>query len=378
VHLNNSSPVSLLASELYSTHGGVQAYMRRLAEILSEYNHGRGSRLDCISLMDTVPVQGRHERSVSYGVFAGARRSKARFTRQAIAVSRRRKSRVAVIGHPGLTPVAWLLKRAGLTRSYLVVLHGVEAWEKMDWTDRLAIRGADSIVATTRFTAVEFCKQNGIPLTKMRIIPLAIADSDVSCTRIPKSICQEKLRVLTVSRMESIDGYKGVDTLIDAVGKLRKRDVRIELKVVGIGDEVPRLIECVNNMKLNDSVTFAGAVSDNDLTKFYQECDVFALPSKGEGFGIVFLEAMRWGKPCIGGNHGGTPEVIDDGETGYLIEHGDSDQLTRRLADLSKNPELRSRLGASGYEKLRRNYTYQSMRDNWFSLLDEAVSDHVQ
>ena len=75
----------------------------------------------------------------------------------------------------------------------------------------------------------------------------------------------------------------------------------------------------------------------------------------------------------IGGNHGGTPEVIDDGETGYLVEHGDLGRLTHLLINLSDNPELRRTMGANGYKKLRANYVFPRMRDNWFSVLDEAI-----
>jgi glycosyltransferase involved in cell wall biosynthesis len=159
---------------------------------------------------------------------------------------------------------------------------------------------------------------------------------------------------------------------------LRAQHADVELKVVGTGDEMPRMIERANRMRLNGSVRFLGAVPDEELSRLYRECDVFALPSKGEGFGIVFLEAMRWGKPCIGGNHGGTPEVVIDGETGYLVEHGDSDRLGSCLLNLLESPDLRHTMGAAAYDKVRRNYIYSRMRDDWFSVIDEAMCNRPQ
>src|SRR5947199_8782729 len=123
--MSYSSSVALLATELYSTHGGVQAYMRRLAEILSEYNGGRGEGLDCVSLLDSEPVYSRHSGTVAYRSFEGSRGSKVRFTGQALRAGYRTKPCLTVVGHTGLTPVASLLRRGRLTRSYVVVLHGV-------------------------------------------------------------------------------------------------------------------------------------------------------------------------------------------------------------------------------------------------------------
>ena len=115
------------------------------------------------------------------------------------------------------------------------------------------------------------------------------------------------------------------------------------------------------------------AVPDEKLCLLYQECDVFAMPSSKEGFGIVFLEAMRHGKPCIGGNHGGTPEVIDHGVDGYLVNYGDVAQLTRYVVELSQNADLRRDMGLKGYQKVKAGYLFPHMRDNWFSLLNQAV-----
>ena len=116
------------------------------------------------------------------------------------------------------------------------------------------------------------------------------------------------------------------------------------------------------------------ALMSGCLPAYYQACDVFAMPSKKEGFGIVFLEAMRYGKPCIGGNHGGTPEVITHGVDGYLVDYGDVDQLARYLIEFSSRPELRQAMGKKGYEKVKTRHLFSHMRANWFALLDELIA----
>lgn len=367
-----SPAIALLASELYSTHGGVQAYTRRLAEILFAYNERTGEGLDCVSLLDAGPVTNRHPQPVHYRSFFGSRGSKPRFVVQSMGLAYRRRPASLVINHPGLAPVGWLLVRSGVVRSYLVVLHGVEAWRRLGWSDRHAIGRASAIVATTNFTAREFCRHNDIPIEKTRVVSLAVSESEIRDVAVHADRQDfGSLKVLTVTRMESIDGYKGVDTLIDAVAQAQARGVRIELSIVGMGNEVGKMKQRAVDRNVTETVHFLGGVTDDRLPGLYRDSDIFALPSRGEGFGIVFLEAMRYGKPCIGGNHGGTPEVIDNTRTGYLVEYGDTDYLTGCLMELAANPGLRARMGEAALRAVRSRYLFRHMQQAWYSLLDE-------
>jgi glycosyltransferase involved in cell wall biosynthesis len=147
----------------------------------------------------------------------------------------------------------------------------------------------------------------------------------------------------------------------------------VRLHIVGAGDDMPRLQSHARSLGLDGcGVRFLGAVSDGELRQELAGCDVFALPSKGEGFGIVYLEAMAMARPCIAGNHGGPPEIIDDGTDGYLVEHGDVDQLASRLVTLYREPDLRREMGARAAVKVRQRYLFSQMRDAWFRLLDET------
>jgi glycosyltransferase involved in cell wall biosynthesis len=109
-------------------------------------------------------------------------------------------------------------------------------------------------------------------------------------------------------------------------------------------------------------------VSDEELVELYKSCDIFLMPSRQEGFGIVFLEAMAFKKPVIGGNHGGTPEVILDNETGFLVEHGDVDGLADRIAILLRDPELCKRMGEAGRRRVEENYTFEPLRRKLMDL----------
>ena len=107
--------------------------------------------------------------------------------------------------------------------------------------------------------------------------------------------------------------------MIEAVELLAREHTGVQLHLVGAGVDHARIKATVQQRGLDSLVTMWGNLADAELEAAYASCDLFALPSRREGFGIVFLEAMRHGKPCIGGNHGGTPEVVTDGTTGFLV-----------------------------------------------------------
>jgi len=99
--------------------------------------------------------------------------------------------------------------------------------------------------------------------------------------------------------------------------------------------------------------------------------EVFALPSRGEGFGFVYLEAMARGKPVIGGAHGGAPEVIADGETGYLVQHGDPVQLATSIDALLANPDVAKHMGSRGRERVEREFRFNVFAKSLRKILRE-------
>lgn len=363
-------PLLFLSVETYGKGGGVPSYSRRIVEILSSYGATRHQELLSVSLTDQAAELDRHFQPVNYRRFSGAKGSIPRFLWHSVQAGLQRPS-LAVVGHMGQAPVAWALRRAGLLDNYIVVLHGVEAWQPLGRLDQRAIREAAAIVTTTRFTAHEFLSHNQAPESIFHVIPLALGESELA-PPCPPAVRPHPLRILTVGRLASAERYKGVDTLIRAAAVLRGREVPFVLTIVGRGDDMARLERIRDSLGLQNEVEFLGAVSDRQLENLFQSCDVFAMPSKGEGFGIVFLEAMRYAKPCIGGNHGGTPEVIEDGETGYLVDYGDADSLAVRLHLLHSDPVLAGGLGRRGYEKVGQRYLYHHMRERWFQLFDSV------
>ena len=138
--------------------------------------------------------------------------------------------------------------------------------------------------------------------------------------------------------------------------------------MVGAGDDREWLVDIARDSGVQTHVHFLSGLSYGELSACYAAARLFALPSRGEGFGFVYLEAMARGKPVIGGAHGGAPEVIRDGVTGYVVQHGDAVQLATSIDALLSNPELAREMGARGRERVEKEFRFnvfrQSLQEN--------------
>lgn len=182
--------------------------------------------------------------------------------------------------------------------------------------------------------------------------------------------------VLVVGRLSKAERYKGYDALLDIWPEVVAALPDAELVFVGDGDDRPRLEARIRNEGLAGSVRSLGLLSREQLRRAYADCRVFALPSRGEGFGIVFLEAMAAGRPCIG-SPGGAEDVIDPGRTGLIVDPTDDDALKRALLKLLLDDELCRQFGHAGAARAARQFSLTAMTSRLSHALGVAPADAV-
>ena len=170
-------------------------------------------------------------------------------------------------------------------------------------------------------------------------------------------------RLLSVARLWAEERMKGIDHTLEAFAGLLERHPEASYRVIGKGSDKPRLQQLAETLGISQRVRFEEDLTDDELSEAFRDCDLFVLPSGQEGFGIVFLEAMRFGKPCIGGAEGGTPEVIEDGHNGLLVPFGDTKALKQAMARLMGDAELRRRIGRAGRQRLEERFVFPRFRD---------------
>jgi glycosyltransferase involved in cell wall biosynthesis len=179
----------------------------------------------------------------------------------------------------------------------------------------------------------------------------------------------KKFRMLSVGRMsrgeycedyrDPTDLYKGFRAIVEALDLLVESGIDAFVEFVGDGDARPELEDWVGKQSVASRVFFRGRVSDADLGRFYTECDAFVLPSECEGFGLVFVEAMSCGKPCVCVAAGAAPEVVTDDQNGYVARARDSYDLADRLRVIALNTSARQRLAAGAADSYKRIYTHR-------------------
>jgi phosphatidyl-myo-inositol dimannoside synthase len=341
--------------------GGIQRAGRHLAAVMTEFASSCGMECRLLSLNDTPEL---HRMSVGTReiVFTGSERAKGRFTATALR-SASRHAKLVVAGHPNLAPVAQAMRLAAPRMKSIVWAHGIEVWEPLPTLRRRALRSANLIITPSEDTASRVATQQQIPRDRVRVLPWAL---DPEFETLAATVWQGALPmnfpsgrvILTVGRWLANERYKGMDTLISALPRLLHEWTDLQLVAVGEGDDQAWLEQLAEGCGVRRRVHFYSGLSYPELAACYSACEIFALPSRGEGFGLVYLEAMARGKPVIGGAHGGAPEVIDDGKTGYLVPHGDAPQLATSIETLLADPALGREMGARGRERVARDFRF--------------------
>ncbi|MEY2880759.1 MAG: hypothetical protein RLZZ15_3139, partial [Verrucomicrobiota bacterium] len=309
----------LLAPEIFASEGGIprilQTYLKAVCELTAP-----GGSVRLLALNDAVI--GRDDTD-HYGTPAlvesvACARSKSRFVREALRLARH--SDRIICGHVFQLPVAWLARRLNPRLRYYLVAHGIEVWRAFSATEKVALRGAEKIFCVSDFTRGELLKNCPLPPGRAVVLPNALDPWFAIGPGVPLAQCAPD--ILVVTRLTYADRYKGIEHMIAAMPAVRAAIPGATLHLVGRGDDVPRLTALRDGLALGDAVRFHGFVDDATLAARLRSCRLFALPSKKEGFGLVFLEAMAHGRPCLGARAGGIPEVITE-ETGVMVDYGD-------------------------------------------------------
>lgn len=191
---------------------------------------------------------------------------------------------------------------------------------------------------------------------------------------------KDVIKILFIGRLVE---KKGPTYAIEAFNKVLGEIPNIELRMIGDGplkDEVDRLI---NKLDLNDNVILLGAQPQSAVLKEMAEADIFFLPSltaengDREGIPVSIIEAAATGLPIVSTIHSGIPEVVIDGETGFLVPENDTTAMTERLKQLILDPELRINMGKAGRAHVETNYDRKNEIDNLEKLFENLLEKKV-
>ncbi len=326
----------IVVSTLLGPPGGIPAFNRLLVEAAAAFAAQRRQPLRVLALTDDRQQQ---RAGLDYLPCGGDRRQLIRAF-----VAELGRPRPLLLGHVNLAPLGLLWPHP-----VGVIAHGSEVFAPLPLLRRLGLRRATAVACVSDYTAGCVHTQQGLPSGRiLRVInALPSLPPVVPAVSEPPSAPPRALQLLAICRLHP-DEKKGIDSLLRALARLAPAD--FALTVIGEGPDRPRLQRLAQDLGVAARVRFLGAVADDVRDAELRRCDVFALPSELEGFGIVYLEALAHGKPCLAAQAGGAPEIVRPEETGLLCPAPVEKNLDALCAALRRlrDPGLRQRLGQNG------------------------------
>jgi phosphatidyl-myo-inositol dimannoside synthase len=332
--MTHRAHTQLWAPTFAATGGGIAAFSRELAYALHEIDTAGEprlfSKLDHSMLLRQLEITGAGSLPAfaqAPGLFAAA-----------LAGCLRAGPRLIVSSHLNFGPAARLLRKLFGIR-YVLVAHGIDAHPRLSNQRLCALREADAVWVVSQWTKQRVMAL-GVPESRISVLPNTVPERTFEPgARDPAlmqryGIAADEKVILTVARLDAQEGYKGYDKVLRALPAVIRAVGKVRHLVVGKGGDAERLKALARDLGLEDRLTLCGFVPDASLAAHYRLADVFAMPSLGEGFGIVFLEAMASGVPVLGGNRDGTVDALAGGELGSLVDPEDIEDLGAALVDL--------------------------------------------
>ncbi len=337
---SNQTHLHLWFPNLFEFKGGIQVYLAFLLEALQELypdiNYDIFLKHDTYVPSDFLPSPNTKFH------FAGAWKHSLRtpaFAAQIVGQGLWQKPNLVIAAHLNFTVAAYWLKRlTGIP--YWASAYGVEAWNINRPALQTALHHADRIFAISSYTRDRLIKEQNLNPAKISILPCTFEPTRFKIASKPAYLLErynlepEQPIILTVSRLAAVERYKGYDQILQALPQIRQTIPNIHYIIVGKGNDRPRIEQLIAQLGLQDCVTLAGFVPDEQLSDYYNLCDVFAMPSKLEGFGIVYLEALACGKPTLGGNQDGAVDALCQGKLGALVDPDDVGAIAQTLIQI--------------------------------------------
>jgi glycosyltransferase involved in cell wall biosynthesis len=369
-----SNNIHLWIPNLLNFKGGIQVYSAFLLEALESLypnvNYDIFLKHDTPFERDSLYKKNAHFHFA--GVCPLSLRTPA-FAAQIIGRGLWQRPNLVISTHLNFTVAAYWLKRlAGIP--YWTVAHGVEAWSIQSPALQTALRHADHILAVSSYTRDRLLKEQNLDPSKISLLPNTFDHNRFNIAGKPTHLLEryglksEQPIILTVNRLSLCESYKGYDKVLEALPQIRKAIPNIHYVIVGKGDARPHIEQLIRERQLQDCVTLTGFIPDAELCDYYNLCDVFAMPSKLEGFGIVYLEALACGKPTLGGNQDGAIDALCHGELGALVNPDDVEALAQTIIQILQKTyskpllyhpqELRQKvIDIYGYERFKQTLT---------------------
>ena len=316
----NQVSVLALTAEAFGGRGGIAQSTRDLLLAMSE--------MPQIGRIDVLPrLQPELVGDLPRGIYQlPPIKSRTLYTLCALWLAVINKPQIVYCGHAFMAPTAWLAARVA-GASLITHVHGLEVWEPMSWTKRRTLAFSNVVLCVSKYTLDKVVEVTKVDVNRCSLTFNTVNErffpGDRSAARQKLGIKNDAVVISTVSRLDPSQRHKGHEKVIRLLRGLAMYHANLTYLVVGTGEDRGRLEALAFSEGVAEMVRFCGFVSDEDLPDVYRASDLYVMPSHGEGFGIVFVEAMACGTPALGLDLGGAGDALRNGKLGHAVAEAD-------------------------------------------------------
>jgi phosphatidyl-myo-inositol dimannoside synthase len=335
--------ILMLVTEAHGGFGGIAQYNRDVIDVLS--------RQDCVEEIVVLPlvvssysfVAPSKVKYVQYDIKGSGGRLRFLAVAAAQVISLQRFDAI-YCAHINLMPIAAFIR--GVRRVPVVLaIYGIDAWQRSSvWFSGLAVSCSDLVISISQLTLDRFREWSAIDGIKTAIVPNAIR-SEKYGVGAKRADLAARLGltggpvIMTFGRLSSAERYKGFDETLELLPQLRQAEPDLKYLIAGDGDDRPRLEAKAFDLGLANSVVFSGPVPEESKADYYRLADAYVMPSSGEGFGFVVIEAMACGIPVVVSATDGTREAVRGGELGFVVDPKDREALRKAVLEALCKPK---------------------------------------
>ncbi|TAF79397.1 MAG: asparagine synthase (glutamine-hydrolyzing) [Sphingobacteriales bacterium] len=327
--------VLFLTLKTFTQTGGIEKVNRILMKVGADLSSQHLIRFSGIDAYDDLPLS----KYISTNRFIGLKGSLLKFIW--LASKKGIKSDVVLLSHINSALVGVIIKIISPNTKLYVQAHGIEVWRELSFIKKLVLKKADFVLPVSAYTKQILTTKHKVDAAKCIVLNNCI---DPNFKRNFNQNTKLKIEtqtgfnhthhiLLTLTRLASSEKYKGYDHVIKAVSIIKKTNPLIRYIIAGKYDELEfiRIQALISLYDVANEVKLTGFIPDDELSTYFGIADVFVMPSKKEGFGIVFIEAMACGLAVIGGNQDGSVDALRNGEMGTLINPDDIHALVKAI-----------------------------------------------
>lgn len=343
-----------LVTDAFGGRGGIAQYNRHFLTALAFHPD-----VDLVVALPRVAVEAFGEIPPKIRYEKGATRGKVAFVLRYLRTLVGDRFDLVVCAHIHLLPLAILAAWRHRAPAVLLI-YGIEAWTpRQMWTYAL-LRRLTAVITISQFTATRFLQWSRVPPERVRLLPCCIEASAFGPGPKDEAILARyglagRTVLLTVARLAGSERYKGLDQVIEALPRLARDYPMVSYLVAGEGPDQRRLEQKAALLGVLDRVVFTGYIPEETKASHYRLADAFVMPGRGEGFGIVFLEAMASGLPVLGSSLDASAEVLRGGELGPIVDPDDPEDVLQGLRTVlsSVPPDTTNHLNSHSVSEYR-------------------------